>query len=109
VGHSDHPWDAKAVADDLRRDESMAQSYQDQHRRDENRRTGVDMSAAEELVSFMLKNDASLRSRETFLAKLAEMRADAASLADYWQGVSNRRTFPSKVRNFIDRLVQRYS
>lgn len=109
MGRRDQPWDPEAVADDLRRDERMAQSYQDQHRRDENRRSGVDMSAAEELVSFMLKNDASLRSREMFLEKLTEMRSNAASVADYWQGVSNRRTFPGKVRDYIDRLIRKYS
>jgi hypothetical protein len=109
MARRERPWDPEAVADDLRRDEGMAQSYQDQHRRDENRRDSVDMSAAEELVAFMLKNDAALRSRETFLEKLAEMRSNAASLADYWQGVSNTRTFPGKVRDYINRLIRRYS
>lgn len=103
------PWNSEAVADDLCRDESMARSYQDQHRHHPDWRTSVDMSAAEELVSFVLKSDASLRSRETFLEKLAEMRADAASLAERWQGVSNLRTFPKKVRDVIDRLIRRYS
>lgn len=109
MGRTDHPWDPEAVADELRRDERMAQSYQDKHRRDDDQRASVDMSAAEELVSFMLKNDASLRSRDCFLEKLAKMRSDAAALAGHWRGVSDRRTFPGKVREYIDRLIRRYS
>jgi hypothetical protein len=108
----DRDWDPEAVAAELRRDEEMAQSYRDQHRadarRDGIRSASVDMSAAEELVAFLLKSSASLRSRETFLEKLEELRADP-DLADDWQGVFDRRAFRPKLRDYIDRLVRKYS